>query len=173
MTRIVKLALLALVATPCIVSPSRAQASDSLPRINLKIGTPVRAVARDSAHVIVGTFARQAADTLVMHRSLGTNDTTVFLSNLVRIDEQVHPFNTAATRQGAIVGGVVGLVAGILVVRQARNYCENDLVARPEGCENAFLLLPDLVAAGAGIGFGLTWVTEKPRWQVRWSAPLP
>lgn len=176
MNQFVKLALLALVTTPCAFGRAQAQAVDNTPRINMEVAAPVRAVARDTTKVIVGTFARQVGDTLVLHRALGTTDTTVFLSNLVRIDEQAHPFNTAATRQGAIIGGVVGLVAGILVVRQLRSDCDRTLMMTIDGqssCAYFYSLLPDFVAAGAGLGFGLAWVSERPRWQLRWSAPLP
>lgn len=176
MTRIVKLALFALVATPCAIGRAHAQAADNTPKINMEIAAPVRAVARDTTKVIVGSFARQAGDTLVLHRALGMTDTTVFLSNLLRLDEQAHPFNTSATRQGAIIGGVVGLVAGILVVRQLRNDCDRPLMMTIDGqssCAYVYSLLPDFVAAGAGLGFGLAWVSESPRWQLRWSAPLP
>lgn len=176
MTRTLMRLLLVLVVTPCALTPANAQSSDTMPNINMVIGAPVRVVARDTTHVIVGTFARQAADTFVLHRSAGANDTTVFLRNLLRVDEQAHPFSTPATRRGALVGGVVGLAAGVLIIQKAQHDCHRSslqsLTIDPS-CLVDYTSLPSFIGAGAGLGFGFAWLSDEPRWQVRWSSPLP
>lgn len=175
MKRIHRFMLLALVAIPCATSSSHAQASDTSPKINMDIGAPVRAVPRDTTQAIVGTFARQAGDTLVVRRGKGASDTTVLLRNLLRIEEQVRPFSTPATRRGAAVGAVVGLVGGVLLVQKARHDCDpNAPRTSSSSCEVTYGSVLQYTGIGAAsLGWGIAWLMDERRWQVRWSAPLP
>ena len=175
MKRIHRWMMLVLVAIPCAASISYAQASDSSPKINMDIGAPVRVVARDSSRVLVGTFSWQAGDSLVLHRGMGASDTTVLLRNLLRIEEQVRPFSTPATRRGAAVGAVAGLVAGVLIAQKARHDCDPSAPpTKPSPCDVTYSnVLQYTLVGAASIGWGIAWLTDERRWQVRWSAPLP
>lgn len=175
MRRAHKWLLLTMAITPCASSSVGAQASDTVTSINITTGTPVRVVARDSGRVIVGTFARQAGDTLVVHRGKGASDTTVLLRNLLRIEEPVRPFSTPATRRGAAVGAVAGLVGGVLIVQKARHDCDpNAPRTRPSPCDVTYSSVLQYTGIGAAsLGWGIAWLMDERRWQVRWSAPLP
>lgn len=177
MTRARRLLFVAIAMLPCAIMPVGAQASDSVPVINITAGTPVRLVARDTSRTIVGRFSWQTGDTLVVHRAAGARDTTVLLRNLVRIDEQVRPFSTPATRRGALIGGVAGLVGGVLIVQKAHHDCDPNAPPAPDhtsSCEvNYFNVLQYTLVGAASVGWGIGWLTDERRWQVRWSAPLP
>lgn len=176
MTRSHKWLLLTIALMPCASSSVSAQASDTVTSINITTGTPVRVVARDSNRVLVGTFSWQAGDTLVVHRGKGASDTTVLLRNLLRIEEQVRPFSTPATRRGAVVGGVAGLVAGVLIVQKARHDCDPNTPRAngPSSCDvNYVNVLQYTLVGAASLGWGIAWMRDERRWQVRWMTPLP